>query len=180
MINQVLLTNNASSTLAAPLLAAATTVALAPGTGILFPSPTPGQYFPLTFIDAATQTLREIVYVTELAGDTIAVMERGQEGTTPQNWQLGDYAQLLLTAGVLMSIVDDLNDVSLDPLPIAGYLYAALPAAAGFAPGTQAFCSNGLNPNETTGHGTGCPVFVKAVAGVNTWCAIWSGVAVGS
>ena len=117
--------------------------------------------------------------MTELSGDTIVAMLRGQEGTTPQAWPLGSSAQALLTAGALASLVSGLNALTTQPLPVASYAYASLPAATGYAPGTQAFCTNGLNPGEAAGHGTGCPVFVKLVESVATWCAVWSGLAVG-
>jgi hypothetical protein len=132
----------------------------------------------LTFASALIPALAEIVYVTEMAGDTIVSMLRAQEGTTAVAWNIGDFAANNLTAGALTAIVSDLNEISTTPLPVASYAYSALPAATGFAPGTQAFCLNGLNPGETAGHGTGCPVFVKLVGAVLTWCSIWAGVAV--
>lgn len=179
MAYEFLFANNATSTLAAALASSATTVALAPGTGVLFPAPADGQFFALTLISATTPTgPTEVVYVTELSGDTIVSMLRGQEGTTAQAWSLGDSAQALLTAGALSALASDLNVLATAPLPIASYTYAGLPAAMGYAPGTQAFCANGLNPGEAAGHGTGCPVFVKLVASVATWCAVWSGLAV--
>jgi len=180
MIDEFLFANNASSTLAAPLSAASTTATLAPGTGILFPMPTGGQLFALTFVSALTPGLSEIVYVTEMAGDTIVSMLRAQEGTAAVAWSIGDFAQAMLTAGVLNDLFSAVEDLTALPLPVASYAYSALPAATGFAPGTQAFCSNGLNPGETAGHGTGCPVFVKMIGTTPTWCAIWSGVEVGT
>ncbi len=64
------------------------------------------------------------------------------------------------------------------PLGHAGYASASLPAAANFPVGAQTFCTNGRNTGEGAGAGTGCPVFVKSISGTNTWCAVWSGVAV--
>ena len=173
----VLFSNNATSTLAAPVTSSATTAVLAPGTGELVPSPSDGQYFPLTFMDAATQTLREIVYVTGLSGDTITAMTRGQEGTTAQAYALGDYAQALITAGTLSAIVTYLNSASTAPTP-ASYVFSALPAASGLSVGAMAFCADGCNIGETSGNGTGTLVNVKSISDVNTWCAIWSGIAV--
>jgi len=178
MIDEFLFANNASSTLAAPLSATATTATLAPGTGILFPMPAYGQLFALTFVSALTPTLTEIVYVTEMSGDTIVSMLRAQEGTAALAWNMGDLAQAMLTAGALNDLFSAVEDIAALPLPVASYAYSALPAATGFAPGTQAFCSNGLNPGETAGHGTGCPVFVKLVGAVPTWCSIWAGISV--
>lgn len=64
---------------------------------------------------------------------------------------------------------------------IGPYSVASLPTPTPFAPGTGAFASNGRNSGETTGAGTGCPVFLKnTILGVKTWCAVWSGIAVTS
>jgi len=93
-----LFSNNASTTLAAPLTSTATSMTVATGTGANFPNPTDGNIFALTLVDAATGTIREVVYVTAASVDTFTI-ERGQEGTTAQNWNTGDYAQNLLTGG---------------------------------------------------------------------------------
>ena len=90
--------NNAGSTLAAPITSGATTATLATGTGSLFPSPTGGAYFRLTFIDAATGLTREIVKVTARSGDNIT-MVRAQEGTVASSFTTGDFARELTTAG---------------------------------------------------------------------------------
>ena len=95
----ILATNNATSTLAAPITSSAVTATLAAGTGALFPSPSSGQYFVLTFVDSATLSIREIVHVTARATDTIT-MVRGQEGTTPTAYTTGDVADGLWTAGM--------------------------------------------------------------------------------
>jgi tail fiber protein gp53 len=99
----IVLANNASTTLASPITALQTTANLAAGTGSLFPSPSGGQYFPLTFVDAATLSIREIVHVTARATDTIT-MVRGQEGTTPTAYTTGDLAALDVTAGTMSAM----------------------------------------------------------------------------
>ena len=99
-----LFANDASSTLAAPITSSATTVTLAAGTGALFPDPSAGQQFALTFNDAATGLLTEIVYCTAVSTDTLTIT-RGQEGTTAQNWLAGDLAQNLFTAGTAEAFV---------------------------------------------------------------------------
>lgn len=95
-----LMNNNASSTLAAPISNVATSVTLAAGTGALFPNPSAGQQFPLTFTDAATGLLTEIVYCTARTGDVLTIV-RAQESTSAQNWLAGDIAANLITAGLL-------------------------------------------------------------------------------
>lgn len=98
MSGPVLFANNAVSTLAGAISNVATTAVLATGSGALFPTPLTGQYFCLTFTDAATGLLHEIVHVTAISGDTIT-MVRAQEGTTALNWLPGDLADNLWTAG---------------------------------------------------------------------------------
>lgn len=60
----------------------------------------------------------------------------------------------------------------------AQYTVAMLPSASWFSNGAMAFATNGRNTGEAPGAGTGCPVFVKLIGGVNTWCGVWSGIAV--
>lgn len=98
-----LFANDASATLAAPISNSATVVNLASGTGAEFPSPSAGQQFALTFNDAATGLLVEIVYCTSRTGDALTIT-RGQEGTTAQNWLAGDLAASLITAGNLAAM----------------------------------------------------------------------------
>lgn len=100
----LLAANNAESQLAAGISAVALTAQLTPGTGVLFPSPNAGQYFKLTFLDAASTQLREIVHVTNVTGDTIT-MVRGQEGTTAKAYLAGDIAGELFTAGSFQALV---------------------------------------------------------------------------
>lgn len=103
-MSNVLWANDASSTLAGAITNVATTANLAVGTGVLFPNPTNGDYFCLTFRDAATGLIDEIVHVTARSGDTIT-MVRAQEGTSALPWSAGDLADNLITAGSLMSLL---------------------------------------------------------------------------
>jgi hypothetical protein len=100
----ILWSNNASTTIAGSITATDTTVALAAGTGIKFPSPTSGDYFVATFYDQATKTINEIVHVSARVGDTCTII-RGQEGTTPQAWSAADIFANLVTAGTLDAFV---------------------------------------------------------------------------
>src|SRR5271157_1942826 len=104
MSTMILFANNATSVLASAITATATTAQLAPGTGALFPSPSAGQYFVMTFSSAPTGLNPEIVWVTGMSGDTITAMTRAQEGTTALPFNAGDYAQSLITAGILSTI----------------------------------------------------------------------------
>jgi hypothetical protein len=73
-----LVTNNASTTLAASITAASTTINLLSGTGAEFPQPAAGQHFWATLQNAAGAI--EVVQVTSMATDT-ATAVRGQDGT---------------------------------------------------------------------------------------------------
>ena len=55
---------------------------------------------PLTLNDASTGLVYEIVYVTAISGVTLTV-QRAQEGTTAQNWNIGDFAFCAPTAGTV-------------------------------------------------------------------------------
>ena len=99
-----LFSNDASSTLAAPISTTATSLTLASGTGALFSSPSAGQQFTLTMNDAATGLLTEIMLCTARSGDTLTV-ERAQEGTVALNWLAGDLAANLCTAGTMAALL---------------------------------------------------------------------------
>lgn len=98
-----LFANDATSELAAPISNSAVSVALSSGSGALFPNPSAGQQFALTFNDAATGLLTEIVYCTARSGDTLTIV-RAQEGTTAQNWLAGDLAANLVTGGQMAAM----------------------------------------------------------------------------
>ena len=148
MATQILFANRAGSTLAGPITNTALTANLAAGTGVLFPQPQANQYFVLTFIDAATGLLTEIVHVTNVTGDVIT-MQRGQENTTALNWLAGDKAQNLHTAGVAASFgqyngtnVWRGTNTFVDPNGLGGLVISG--AASGAA-------------IQLTGNGTGAP-----------------------
>lgn len=96
--------NNASTTLQSALNAAATSAILATGTGSLFPSIGAGQSFYVTFRDAATQIINEIVLVTSISGDTLTI-QRSQQGTTARAWLAGDLVDQLVTMGDMDNFV---------------------------------------------------------------------------
>ena len=97
-MSNLLFKNNAISTVGAPISSTGTTLVLAPTTGERFPSPTGSEYFVGTFTDAATGQLTEVVYCTARDVDTLTIV-RGQEGTTPQAWNVGDFFGNYWTAG---------------------------------------------------------------------------------
>jgi hypothetical protein len=101
----ILFANNAATTLAGPITSGATTANLVTGTGSLFPSPSGGNFYVGTFVDAATGLLNEIVNVSAMSGDTISTMTRGQEASTPKAWLAGDLFNNFITAGTMAAMV---------------------------------------------------------------------------
>lgn len=133
--------NDASSTLAAPISNVATTVNLAVGTGALFPSPGAGQQFALTFNDAATGLLTEVVYCTARSGDALTIV-RAQEGTTAQTWIAADLASNLLTAGTMQGLAQvpqaqgNIWNYAVDSGAANAYVVAFSPAVGAVVAGT--------------------------------------------
>jgi hypothetical protein len=104
--------NNASTTLAAPILtggAISMTVASAAG----FPSPPLNSWFigTLLHLVGGVVTAREVVKVTHVVGAVMAIV-RGQEGTAPLTWAIGDTFALLPTAGGLANFAQPLDTQS--------------------------------------------------------------------
>jgi hypothetical protein len=94
----LLFANNAVSTIASPINAAATAVQIATGDGVKFPNPVVGQeFFKLTFVDTATGLITEICNCTARAGDILTIA-RAQEGTIAHSWLAGDAAKNMTTA----------------------------------------------------------------------------------
>lgn len=98
----VLITNNASSILAAGISAVATTISLRAGDGALYPSPGVGEWFPVTLVDLALNM--EIAHCTGRTVDTLTVV-RGQEGTTARAWLANDRIDLRITAACWEELV---------------------------------------------------------------------------
>lgn len=109
--------NNAATTLQSGIPASSLTCVLAAGTGALFPNPTSGQTFYMTFLDASTKLINEIVQVTARSGDALTIA-RGQQGTTALTWAAGDIATQLWTMG------DPNNFVQNDQLQAGTLLHA--------------------------------------------------------
>ena len=62
-----------------------------------------GQVLPVVLNDAATQSIYEICYATAISSNTLTVT-RGQEGTTANTWNTGDYVYTAVTAGSFASL----------------------------------------------------------------------------
>lgn len=115
--------NNNQTTLAAPINNIATTLTVFPGDGTAFPHPGADQYFVLTLTDAATGLINEIVWVTDVTGDTFTI-QRAKEGTTAQSWLAGDYTSCFPTAGSQASFVQA------DQLQLGTYSFAVATGTA--------------------------------------------------
>jgi hypothetical protein len=123
-----LFSNNLSGNLNGGITAVATSLALTPGTGGNFPSPTGGDYFLLTLIglDVGVEASWEIVKVTARATDTLTVV-RAQEGTSGFAWLSGTRVELRMTAGQAALFDDTYSKAETD---------AAVAALVDSAPGT--------------------------------------------
>lgn len=113
-MSKIIFGNNAATTIAGNITPISTQVALAAGSGAIFPKPQSNQYFIATFVDKATGTIREIVHVTSLTGD-VATIVRAQEGFNAGTWTAGDVFAHLHTAGAMRSFIqtDDFPDTGL-------------------------------------------------------------------
>jgi hypothetical protein len=101
-MGQILFADNARSTLASPISSSSTTVTLS--SAAAFPNPGVGQYFIMTFVDAATGLLNEVVWVTAVSGNAMTIV-RAQEGTAALAWNSGDLASNFNTSGTMQRCV---------------------------------------------------------------------------
>ena len=133
-MTQLLFANNATTTLAGSISSSSTSVALASGTGALFPNPSAGQGFYMTFNDAATGLLTEIVLCTSRSGDTCTIV-RGQQGTAAQAWNPNDLASQFNTAGDQASFLQTV--IATGRLLSAPVVHSATAAGITFPAGTN-------------------------------------------
>ena len=98
----VKLNNNAASRLASSLTAGATSLSVTPGEGSKFPTPTGGDWFPVTLLKSSGQF--EITRCTARAGDVLTVT-RGQEGTAAIPFDAGDRVELRITAAAFAEYI---------------------------------------------------------------------------
>ena len=105
----VILANNANGKLAASITAAATTIALQTGQGDRFPSPAPGDWFPLTMVRDTGEV--EICKCTDRTGDILTVV-RSQEGTIAKTLDPGARVSLRITNAVFSEIFGVTHNVA--------------------------------------------------------------------
>jgi hypothetical protein len=131
--------NNATSTLASPILAGDTSLTVVSGQGARFPTPSGASYFLATLTqNTGTETSWEIVRVTARSGDTFTIT-RGQEGTAAAGWAAGSKVELRLTQGSMANTpqLDSDNTFS-------GYLFSKplSNSGAGVVPGLLTYIQN--------------------------------------
>ena len=114
--------NNATGKLGGDVTTSSTTLILQTGNGALFPSPTAGDYFPITVVKA-DGTL-EIMKCTARSVDILTVM-RSQEGTTAKAFSIGDRVSLRVTAGSLTDFVANKQPLDATLTALAGVTVAA-------------------------------------------------------
>jgi len=144
-----LFANNAKTTLASPINATQTTITVAPGTGVLFPSPSSGQGFKVTLVSATSASVYEICLCTARSGDTLTVV-RAQEGTSGTPFLLNDIVGNYDTADVMANLVQVLQ------LQNQYYLYAVASGSANALAATI--------PSPLTSIPDGMSIVVKATA----------------
>jgi len=114
MANKQLYTNNATTTINGGITNVATSIALSPGTGALFPSPTSGDWFIGTLYDGVS--VIEVVKVTARSSDTLTVV-RGQEGTSGSAFLTGASFMENVTKGTLEQFIQRTGD-AIEDTPI--------------------------------------------------------------
>ena len=90
--------NNASGALASSISSSSTTIVLAAGQGVEFPTPGGNNYFYATLTDTSNNL--EVIKVTARTVDTLTVV-RGQDGTAARAYAAGDLLELRPTAAGL-------------------------------------------------------------------------------
>lgn len=92
-----LVKNNAFSTLLSSIASGATSLTVASGTGLKFPTISSGNFFYATLIDSSNNY--EVVKVTARATDVFTIL-RGQDGTSARAYTAGDRIELRPTAAL--------------------------------------------------------------------------------
>lgn len=180
----LLANNNASSTLAGPIGPSATALAVQSGAGALFPSPGANEYFTVTLNDAATGLLTEIMWCTNVTGDTFTVI-RAQEGTAAQNWLANDLVDNFWTAGSMAVMVQQ-GQLQSTPAPyvnaVPGSYSAVIPAGVTRAKLTivgGGGAGGGCDGTHNAGGGQAGGILIKWLSGLISGQSITGSIGVG-
>ncbi len=129
----VVFANNASSKLSGALGIGDTVLSIQSGDAGEFPTPSGGDWFPLTLVDTAGNM--EIVKATARSGTSITVV-RAQEGTTAKAFASGSAVDLRVTKNALLGLLDKLNATG-------NYSFANLALSGGLTLGTDLAIAHG-------------------------------------
>lgn len=133
--------NNAFSTLAGSINATATTINVAVGEGVRFPtaSVASGAYFYATLLDTSNNI--EVVKVVDRSTDTLTVV-RGQDSTTARSFLTDDRIELRVTSALL-------SDLPIRELQTEDYADSSITSAKLAASGAIANTYGGLGKHIT-------------------------------
>jgi len=110
----ILVTNNASAEIALSITSSATSIILAAGQGVEFPSPGPSDYFYATLVDSSNNL--EIVKCTSRSTDTLTVV-RGQDNTSARSFAAGSLIELRVVAATFVDLQTEIADVQAQIVP---------------------------------------------------------------
>ena len=161
---QFIFANFVQTTLSATASTTDTSLSVTSATNI--PIPESGQQFPLTLVDAATETIFEIVYVTEVSGTTLTVL-RGQEGTIAQAWKIGDLVKGSPTTGTTSPSPGTHYPVASETLPTTLGKLSVMPGTL-TADITLTLPGSGDAGSETTIYGSAAAYTTTVSTGVTT------------
>lgn len=105
--------NNASGQLKEAVSPSDTTITLLTGEGARFPLVSAGYWFLLTLFKrvGGTEQNHEIIKVTSRTGDVLTV-ERAQENTTAQSFNINDFVEARLTGGSLSGSLLNISEIT--------------------------------------------------------------------
>ena len=161
---QFIFANFVQTTLSATASTTDTSLSVTSATNI--PALASGQQFPLTLINAATQSVYEIVYVTEVSGTTLTVL-RGQEGTIAQSWSIGDLVKGSPTVGTTSPSPGTHYPVASETLPTTLGKLSVMPGTL-TADVTLTLPGSGDAGSETTIYGSAAAYTTTVSTGVTT------------
>ena len=148
---QFVFENFVNTTLAEAASSTATTLTLSSATGL--PSTlAQGQQIPLVLNSASNGSVFETCYITGINGATVTVL-RAQEGTGAQQWNVGDFAYVAMTAGTTAPVIATHSPTASETLPVANQLVVT--------PGTLT-AGIDLTLNDTAAAGSGVTIYGSA------------------
>jgi hypothetical protein len=100
----IILSNNVASTLLSAIGTGDTSLVVASGDGVLFPSPTGGDHFYITVIE--TSGALEIMKVTSRSSDTLS-LTRAQDGTAAASFTAGARIEMRVNAASVEDAVSE-------------------------------------------------------------------------